>query len=80
MSGLKIDALRLTHEERTEAFAHRFGSTADIADAQLAKVLHGVKTWLEEYESDDGTRPFPSYLLNHAMEQANIKWPTAKEA
>ena len=46
--ALNIDKLRLTHEERTEAFVgDGLGATERIADAQLAKALWGLLDWLE---------------------------------
>jgi hypothetical protein len=69
--GLDIDGLRLTYEERTEAFVAKQGAVSEVADAQLAKALWGTYHWLETWD------PEPSELKD-ALEQANIERPTAE--
>ncbi len=66
---LDIEALRLTHEERTEAFASKYGSVADIADAQLAKALWALRGWLDR-EADDMSQAHLLGQLDSEVEAA----------
>lgn len=69
---LDIAALRLTERE-----VAGLGWPWSLIDTQRRKDLWGIYDWLKAYENDDGTRPLPSYILNDALEQANIERPAA---
>ncbi len=82
MSGLDIDALRLTEEERVTAHKGLGGciQCTSIVDAQLAKALWGIMDWLSEGEGGlgfDYNAPvgYAEGELGKALEQANIKRP-----
>ncbi len=78
---LNIDALRLTFEECSKARRRRhdphafYGNEQDIAKAQLAKAAYGFYDWL----TSEGAYTKAMQLLK-ALEQANIKRPTADHA
>ena len=48
-----------------------------IADAQFRKLAWGIQDWLELTRFDDAV---PSWLLESALEQADIKRPEEVEA
>lgn len=78
---LDIEGLRLTHEERTEAFAAKYGAVSEVAKAQLAKALYGYLDYLETVWRE-GTEPQWEIrglwlALLRDLEQANIERPSA---
>lgn len=83
MSGLDINALRLTQEEREQLpgrdtyFAGHKWPYARVEAAQLAKAAWGIADWLTEGPGAERRRQ--SVLLFRALDEANIERPTAAQ-
>lgn len=82
MSGLDIEALRLTSDEASRTASEWEGSgvypaSHAVRDAQLGKALWGVLDWLMDFNSDYNAPVGDSVTeFTNSLEQANIKRPT----
>lgn len=82
MSGLDIEALRLTEDEVDMAWANG-DAVRSPADAQFTKLAWGFRDWVEAVKEDTDTVGAAYYewliqTFSQALEQADVKRPAAE--